>query len=106
MTKKIPPIHPGTILLKNSLEPMGITPYALAKALAVSQPRVYALVHGSRSLTADMAIRLGCYFGTQAEFWMNLQTHYDLEVQRDAAATQSAIAQIKPLQRETLSRGT
>ncbi|MBF0104076.1 MAG: HigA family addiction module antidote protein [Deltaproteobacteria bacterium] len=84
MTKnKIPPIHPGEILLEEFLEPMEISQYRLAKDINVPARRINEIVHGKRSITADTAIRLGHYFNMSAEFWMNLQIHYDLELQRD-----------------------
>ena len=81
--KKIEPIHPGEILLHDFLEPMGISQYRLAKDTSVPARRINEIVHGTRAVTADTALRLGRYFGTSAQFWMNLQTHFDLEVQRD-----------------------
>jgi addiction module HigA family antidote len=80
-----PPVHPGRVLELEFLEPLGITAYQLAKAIGVMPPRVYEIVHGERSASADTALRLGRYFGTGAEFWINLQSHYDLEVARDRA---------------------
>ncbi len=78
-----PPVHPGESLAEDFLGPMGITQYQLAKALGVPLPRINAIVHGKRAITADTALRLGRFFGTSAEFWMNLQAHYDLELQKD-----------------------
>ncbi len=98
MPSKIPPVHPGEILVDEFLEPLAITPYALAKAIGVPQPRIYAITKRERAITADTAMRLARYFGTSDEFWMNLQTHYDLEVQRDMAATRKALAKISPLE--------
>ena len=83
MTEKreIPPIHPGEILLEEFLKPMGISQYRLAKSLSVDPRRINEIVHGERSITADTALRLGRFFGTSARFWINLQSHYDLEKQ-------------------------
>ena len=81
--KKIEPIHPGEILLHEFLEPMGVSQYRLAKDTSVPARRINEIVHGARAVTADTALRLGRYFGTSAQFWMNLQTHFDLEVQQD-----------------------
>jgi addiction module HigA family antidote len=82
MTKReLPPIHPGEILLEEFLKPMGITQYRLAKDTSVDPRRINEIVHGSRAITADTALRLGRFFGTSPEFWLNLQAHYDLEVQ-------------------------
>ena len=84
MEKKIMvPIHPGEILMKEFLEPMGITQYRLAKDISVVPRRVNEIVHGKRAITADTALRLSRYFGTSEKFWMNLQTRYDMELQKD-----------------------
>ena len=77
------PLHPGEILLKEFLEPMGITQYRLAKDISVPPRRINEIVHGKRSVTADTALRLARYFGTSEKFWMNLQTRYDMELQKD-----------------------
>jgi len=81
------PIHPGEVLLEEFLEPLGISQYRLAKDTSVSARRINEIVHGTRSITADTALRLGRYFGTSAQFWLNLQTHFDLEVQQDKIGT-------------------
>jgi len=81
--KKMAPIHPGEVLLEEFLEPMGISQYRLAKDISVPARRINEIVHSKRSVTADTALRLGRYFGTSAQFWMNLQDHFDLEVQMD-----------------------
>ncbi len=78
MPKKIPPIHPGEILKEEFLKPNGITEYRLAKDIKVPPRRINEITHGLRGISADTALRLGKYFGNSAEFWMNLQTHYDL----------------------------
>ena len=77
-----PPIHPGEILLEEYLKPMGISQYRLAKDTSVDPRRINEIIHGKRAISADTALRLGRYFGTSARFWLNLQAHYDLEVQR------------------------
>ncbi len=74
------PIHPGEILKMEFLDEFKLSAYALAKALAVPTNRVTAIVNGQRAITADTALRLSRFFGTTAEFWLNLQVHYDLEV--------------------------
>ena len=80
MTKRdFPPIHPGEILLEDFLKPMGISQYRLAQAIHVSSRRINEIVHGTRGITADTAIRLSRYFGTSAELWLGLQADYDLE---------------------------
>jgi addiction module HigA family antidote len=80
-----PPVLPGRVLELEFLEPLGMTAYQLAKALGVMPPRVYEIVRGERAVSADTALRLGRYFGTGPEFWINLQSHHDLEVARDRA---------------------
>ncbi len=100
MPSKIPPIHPGEILLTEFLEPLGISQYRAAKSLGVPQPRISAITRGERGITADTALRLARFFGTSEEFWMNLQSHYDLEVQRDSVAKE--IAKIEPFVGETV----
>ena len=77
------PIHPGVILLEDFLKPMGITQYRLAKGVGVSQRRIGEIVAGKRSITADTALRLARFFGTDAQSWMSLQAHYDLAVAED-----------------------
>jgi addiction module HigA family antidote len=74
------PVPPGEILKEEFLEPFGLSSYALAKELNVPANRVTGIVNGERAITADTALRLSRYFGTTPAFWMNLQTHYDLEV--------------------------
>lgn len=81
--KKDPPIHPGEILLEEFLKPMGISQYQLAKDIKVSPRRINEIVHGKRSISADTAIRLGHYFGLSERFWLNLQSSFDLEVQKE-----------------------
>jgi addiction module HigA family antidote len=81
--KRLPPIHPGEILLEEFLNPMGISQYRLAKDTSVPTRRINEIVHGKRAITADTALRLSRYFGMSDRFWLNLQTAYDLEVKRD-----------------------
>lgn len=83
MTTKLPPIHPGEILLEEFLRPLGISQYRLAKSISVPPRRINELVHGNRAVTADTALRLSRFFGTSERFWMNLQTRYDLEREKD-----------------------
>jgi len=78
--RDIPPIHPGEILLEEFLKPMEISQYRLAKDISVDPRRVNEIVHGQRAISADTALRFGRYFGTSPQFWLNLQSHYDLEV--------------------------
>ncbi len=72
------PIHPGEILLEEFLKPMGITQYRLAKNISVPQRRISEIVHGKRSVTADTALRLGRFFRMEPQFWLNLQSRFDL----------------------------
>ncbi len=81
--KRLPPIHPGEILLEEFLKPMGISQYRLAKATSVPARRINEIVHGKRSITADTALRLSKFFGMSDRFWMNLQARYDLELEKD-----------------------
>lgn len=71
---------PGEVLKEEFLDPMEITPYALAKAIYVDPPRIAAIIKGRRKITADTALRLSRFFGNSAEFWLNMQGRYDLEV--------------------------
>ena len=83
MPSKIHPVHPGEILEEEFLKPLGISQYRLAIDTNVPPRRINEIVHGKRGISADTAIRLGIYFGTSSEFWINLQSRYDLEVERD-----------------------
>jgi len=80
---KLKPIHPGEILEKEFLEPLNVSQYRLAVDLGVPPRRINEIVHGLRGITADTALRLGHYFGTTAQFWMNLQARFDLQVEDD-----------------------
>ena len=84
MDKKLKPIHPGEILMEEFLKPIGISQYRLAKDISVPPRRINEIVHGRRSVTADMALRFGHFFGMSPQFWLNLQTRYDLEVTEDS----------------------
>ncbi|MGH2437600.1 MAG: HigA family addiction module antitoxin [bacterium] len=81
--RRIPPVHPGEVLLEEFLRPLGISQYRLAKEINVPPRRINEIVHGGRSVSADTALRLARYFSTSAAFWMNLQARYDLDVQTD-----------------------
>ena len=81
--KKMSPIHPGEILLEEFLNPMEISQYRLAKDISVPARRINEIVHGKRSVSADTALRLGKYFGMSPEFWLNLQSRFDLETESD-----------------------
>ena len=82
--KKMKPIHPGTILLEEFIHELGITQYRLALDISVPPRRINEIVHGKRAITADTALRLARYLGTSETFWLNLQSKYDLEIERDA----------------------
>ena len=84
MKKLISPIHPGEILKEEFLIPLGITEYRLAKDIAVHARRINEIVHGLRSITADTALRLGKYFNVSPQFWMNIQTKYELETAQES----------------------
>jgi len=80
---KLKPIHPGAILEKEFLEPLGVTQYRLATDISVPPRRINEIVHGIRGISADTALRLAHYFGTTPQFWMNLQARYDLLIEED-----------------------
>ena len=84
MTERFPPIHPGEVLFEEFLKPMAISQYRLAKSIRVSPRRINEIVQGKRAVSADTALRLGRFFGTTARFWLNLQSHHDLEIATDA----------------------
>jgi antitoxin HigA-1 len=86
MTEKLPPIHPGEILLTEFLQPMGVSQYRLARAIGVPARRINEIVLGKRSISPDTALRLARYFGLSERFWLNLQTRYDLELAKDRLA--------------------
>ncbi len=81
--KRLPPIHPGEILLEEFLKPMGISQYRLANDISVPPRRINEIVKGLRAISANTALRLARYFGTSDRFWINLQSRYDLELERD-----------------------
>lgn len=94
-TEKCPPVHPGEILMEDFLEGFGITQNKLAVSTGVPPRRINEIVHGKRGITADTALRLARYFGTSEEFWMNLQSNYELRLKR--RLLRSRLAEIKPL---------
>lgn len=77
------PVHPGEILREEFMKPLGLNPHKLALSLRVPAPGVYEIVHAERSISTEMALRLARFFSTTPEFWLNLQTRYDLEIARD-----------------------
>jgi len=95
-TDRMQSIHPGEILMEDFIEGFGITQNKLAVSIGVPPRRINEIVHGKRGITADTAMRLAKYFGTSAEFWMNLQAHYELRTQ--ARDLESQLALIQPLQ--------
>ena len=87
MTKRdFPPIHPGEVLLEDFLKPMQMSQHHLAQGIGVPPRRINEIVHGKRGITADTALRLGHFFRMEAQFWMNLQSRYDLETARETLA--------------------
>ena len=99
-TKKrdFPPIHPGEILITEFLEPMGISQYRLAKDIGVTPRRINEIVHGRRAISADTALRLSYFFGMEAQFWLNLQSRYDMEVAKEKLHDK-IIKQVRPFSR-------
>jgi len=93
--RKVPLVAPGEILLEEFLKPLGVTQYRLAKEIGVPQRRIGEIVAGKRSITADTAARLGVFFGMEAEFWLNLQSRYDLVQVRETLADK--LDEIHPL---------
>src|SRR5215213_4145720 len=83
MTKRLAPVHPGEVLLEDFLEPMGLSQYRLAKDIHVPPRRINEIVHGTRGVSADTALRLARYLGTSERFWLNLQAQFDLDVESD-----------------------
>lgn len=86
MARQVPLSHPGIILLEDWLKPLGISQYALARAIGVPPRRINEIVKGLRGITVDTALRFGAFFGTDAQSWVNLQTHYDTEMARESMA--------------------
>jgi len=91
----IAPVHPGEILFEEFLQPLGVTQHRVAVSIGVPPRRINEIVHGKRRITADTALRLARYFGTSDRFWLNLQTRYDLETERDNIG--ETLDQISPL---------
>jgi addiction module HigA family antidote len=88
--RKLAPVHPGEVLMEDFLQPLKLSQYRLAKGLSVPPRRINEIVLGKRSITADTALRLARFFGTTDRFWLNLQTAYDLDVERDRLADRLA----------------
>lgn len=93
---KLAPVHPGEVLSEEFLKPLGITQYRLARDISVPPRRINEIIQAKRSITADTALRLARHFGTSERFWLNLQTRYDLEIEKDRLG--------KRLQKEVVAR--
>jgi len=98
--KTMEPIHPGEILSEEFLKPLNISQYRLAKDISVPARRINEIVHGKRSVTADTALRLSRYFGLSERFWLNLQSRYDLEIEKDRLKGRIE-EEVKVLERKT-----
>ena len=97
MTRKVlPPVHPREILLEEFMKPLGISQNRLARDLKVPPRRINEIVHGRRGITIDTALRLARHFGTSVEFWINLQTHYELKVAEDNKLTARVKKEVTP----------
>ena len=83
MPKKLQPTHPGEVLMEEFLIPLSISQYRLAKDIDVAPRRINEIIHGSRAISADTALRLGKYFNTSPQFWLNLQSHYELAIESE-----------------------
>lgn len=94
---KLPPIHPGEVLLEDFMKPLGLSQYRVAKDIGVPTLRISQIVRGQRSITADTALRLARYFGTSAAVWLRLQTRYDLEI-AEAQMSKRINREVKVLQ--------
>jgi addiction module HigA family antidote len=95
--KRLPPIHPGEVLLEDFMKPLGLSQYRVAKDIGVPALRINQIVHGKRSITADTAMRLARYFGTSAVVWLRLQARYALEV-AEAQMAKRINREVKTLQ--------
>jgi addiction module HigA family antidote len=89
-TKLLDPIHPGEILIEEFMKPLGISINRLSRELHVPPNRIHGIVHGTRAITADTALRLGTYFGVTPELWLKLQSEYDLRLARRMAGSEIA----------------
>ncbi len=94
-TPMMEPVHPGDMLKEDFLDPLGVSQYRLAQAIGVSPRRINEIVHGTRRISADTALRLSRFFGMSDEFWMNLQGHYDIEIEKDRL--RATLDDIEPL---------
>ncbi len=94
-TKKLPPVHPGEILLEEYLKPLGISQNKLGRDLIVPVQRINEIVRGKRAVTVDTALRLGRYFHTTPQFWLNLQARYDLEMAEETRLVERVIREVR-----------
>jgi addiction module HigA family antidote len=98
MTREVPLVHPGVILAEDWLKPLGLSQYALAKAIDVPPRRINEIVKGLRGITVDTALRLAAFFGTDAQSWLNLQSHFDTERAREMMGkTIAGIRRFEPI---------
>ena len=102
---KLPPVHPGEVLLEEFLKPLAISQYRLAKGISVPPRRVNEIVLHKRSVSADTALRLSRFFGTSAEFWLNLQSQYDLDVEGDRLGSRLEAEVVRFAPRSPNSKG-
>ena len=102
MSKKLEPISPGEILLKEFMKPMGISQNKLSRDIDVPPTRIFDIIHAKRGITTDTALRLAAYFGTTPEFWLNLQTRYDLKLAKENIWPDIERS-IRPFQEETVT---
>lgn len=93
--RKLPPVHPGEVLKLDFMEPLGLSAYRLAKETGISAQHLGRVLRGTRSVSADVAMRLARFFGTSARVWLNLQVQYDLDVAEDAVGSEIA-RRVKP----------
>jgi addiction module HigA family antidote len=107
MEERLPPVHPGEVLLEDFIKPLGLSRYRVAKDIGVPTLRISQIVRGQRSITADTALRLARYFGTSAVVWMRLQARYDLEVaeMQLAERIESEVKQLPRQAMEVLGQG-
>lgn len=101
MEERLPPIHPGEVLLEDFMRPLGLTQYRVAKDIGVSPLRISEIVHGKRAITADTALRLARYFDTSPAVWLRLQARYDLEV-AEAKIAERITREVKVLGRASV----
>ena len=97
-TQRLPPTHPGEVLVEEFMKPLGLSQYRVAKDIGVSPRRINEIVHGHRAISANTALRLSRYFGMSERFWLNLQAHYTMEVEKDRLGDQLD-REVEPLSR-------